>query len=131
MEIPIVREEGQQGLRQFDGADANHDIVEYRIREIWAISVLVSLAIRDAVGIVHDQDEIRTFELHLLPDGVEELIDSRFILQFTGLKLTEETASFILNGDGKLVVARRTSQRLFECRQVVLGFALREGQRRL
>ena len=95
------------------------------------ISVLVSLAIRDAVGIVHDQDEIRTFELHLLPDGVEELIDSRFILQSTGLKLTEETASFILNGDGKLVVARRTSQRLFECRQVVLGFALREGQRRL
>ena len=53
VEIPVVGEEGEQGLRQLHGADADHDVIEQPVVEIGALGVLVGLFIGQGAGVVH------------------------------------------------------------------------------
>ena len=107
-------------MRKLDGADADHDVVEHLVREVRAIGVFLSLAIRDGIGVVHGQDEVAALKFHLLPDGGEQLVHGGFVFQFRALERMEEPGGLIMHGKGELIAADSATEGLFERGQVVL-----------
>ena len=133
MEVPIIAEERQQRLCELDRADGDHDVVEYLVREIGRIGVLITLPIRHGVCVMHGEDQVGAVDFKAIDDRFVELLDRGVIRQLTRLQLAEELPRRIIGVDRQreLIPSGSTTQRLFEGRQVVFGFALREGQRRL